>query len=535
MKVTTHQALGFLFFFRCNANMDNLVTHSLELLSDGPPETSSSGSEHSISTALPDQRGSITITSRPKEIDSVQPNRHGLSHNQLPATDRAKLLSHPGTSSSPARSTNYNPPVIDLTVENPHSAEMKDLVGDQAPTKAPGMNAGSRRKISGYSGKRDERTELATTQNSQPSEVPVPVDVEGRPPKIIKLMGAFMGTEVRPDRIDSDGTIKRSDPFNQGYHVPGSTEASNTADRGKHIAQTLSITDAGSSNLERIPARIMTLESTGSSLKELLIDVERQSQNTQTSRTKDEPRQRLKFTEDVLDFSNTPAEYQSHFLDALGEVLFDLKANELVMTEAQFIIYHTDFYRIYQRSELAPHSDSKTNIPYGKKSQAYKHMLEHKDKWYSHWQTLMTQINLESSTDKLLLKSKELVLPYLFYVEMISTVVPIAINQNNLGTHLKEAWDLLESIFGKETVADGKQAGRGKIYEKFGNYERFNSLGLASKVSALWDLLELWLDTHRPTLSDEIRAFGRTLHTIKAFFNSLFFLSVENLTKKISQ
>ncbi|KAA1127514.1 hypothetical protein PGTUg99_037420 [Puccinia graminis f. sp. tritici] len=503
MKVTTHQALGFLFFFGCNANMDNLATHSLELLSDGPPETSSSGSEHSISTALPDQR----------------------------ATDRAKILSHPGTSSSPARSTD-NPPVIDLTLEIPHLAEMKDRLGE-ASTKAPGMNAGSRRKISGDPGKRDERTELATTQNSQPSELQVRFDVEGRPPKMIKLMGAFMGTEVRPDRIDSDGTIKQSDSSNQGHHVPDSTEASKTADRGKQIAQTLIITDASSSNLERIPARIITLESTGSALKDLIIDVERQSQNTQTSRTKDEPR-RLKFTEDVLDFSNTPAEYQSHFLDALGDVLLDLKAKELVMTEAQFIIYHTDFYRIYQRSELAPHSDSKTNIPYSKKSQAYKHMLEHKDKWYSHWQTLMTQINLENSTDKLHLKSKELVLPYLFYVEMISTIVPISTTkQNDLGIHLKQAWDLLESIFGKETVAD--KQGKGKIYEKFSNYDRFNSLGLSSKVSALWDLLELWLDTHRPTLSDEIRAFGRTFHTIKAFFNSLFFLSVENLTQKFAQ
>ncbi|KNZ56950.1 hypothetical protein VP01_227g7 [Puccinia sorghi] len=162
-------------------------------------------------------------------------------------------------------------------------------------------------------------------------------------------------------------------------------------------------------------------------------------------------------------------------------------------------------------------------------------LIQNRRVWFTHWksqiQTNLSRINFwcQESQDIKPKSFAKLVIQFLFYVEMINTIVP---DLRGVGFHLAEALALIQ-----EDVNTGKTNGNIKHHNVITNIKAQLMVGQVDALPpALWTLLEFWMFKLRRNLYEKICTVDpRGLLRTKFLFNIIFTQSIENLSKIISR
>ncbi|KAI9611056.1 hypothetical protein H4Q26_008903 [Puccinia striiformis f. sp. tritici PST-130] len=160
--------------------------------------------------------------------------------------------------------------------------------------------------------------------------------------------------------------------------------------------------------------------------------------------------------------------------------------------------------------------------------------------WYSYWET-QTGVTLRHLPARFQYATIRKTFPmFLFYVSMISKIVPRQDleGNNNLASELKSACGTFlrlgsSVIRSKERIPyDRNDDVLTKIRKRVQNQLRNSGDGVLN--SALWSFLEFWMYIKRPSFIENTLGEHQKFNVVaKSFFNSIFILSVENLTKQL--
>ncbi|KAH9460541.1 hypothetical protein MJO28_003782 [Puccinia striiformis f. sp. tritici] len=173
-------------------------------------------------------------------------------------------------------------------------------------------------------------------------------------------------------------------------------------------------------------------------------------------------------------------------------------------------------------------------------------LLFNRNIWYVYWEK-QSDIDFIKLSRKIISRSLKSLLPvFIFYVDMINTIIPRP-NQIGEHDHKSELKLALESF-----VELGSTLHRGRIFnenseripnqaDKFSrevaaqvSFDHLKYAGGSAFGSTLWKFLEFWMRRHRSSLidknSDQKKDFNRTG---KSLFNSIFCFTIENLTERL--
>ncbi|KAH9470327.1 hypothetical protein Pst134EA_007593 [Puccinia striiformis f. sp. tritici] len=245
-------------------------------------------------------------------------------------------------------------------------------------------------------------------------------------------------------------------------------------------------------------------------------------------------RTRFRFTEAILRDKRTLKRYDNQ-VNAVIDILRKFYRGELLMSEDEFKSIYIRFHgptvsRSQKRKsdyvgEKGNHAD-RAIIVQNKRLK----FNENKEIWYDYWET-QTNINFKRFLPYIRLGlMKELFPLFLFYVDMIRTIVPRPQDQKGLD-YTKELEEATISYLNFAEFVT-KNAPIDKADLLFTNLdESFNSRH--SYHSTLWSFLEFWMQEHRPTLLQENYGSWDKIHpAAKIFFNNVFCSSIENLSEK---
>ena len=159
-------------------------------------------------------------------------------------------------------------------------------------------------------------------------------------------------------------------------------------------------------------------------------------------------------------------------------------------------------------------------------------LIQNRRVWFAHWKSQM-QTNLfmidfwcQESQQIKRKRFTRLVTGFLFYVEMINTIVPAS---RGVGFHLAEALALIGD--GNTDKTDANIEHR-KMITKINQQLRAGRVN--DLTAALWTLLEFWMFKSRWTLYQKISTVDpRGLLRTKVFFNLIFTQSIANLSRRI--
>ncbi|KAI7933612.1 hypothetical protein MJO28_017560 [Puccinia striiformis f. sp. tritici] len=251
---------------------------------------------------------------------------------------------------------------------------------------------------------------------------------------------------------------------------------------------------------------------------------------------------RLKFNHEIFASPLLTAKTEDN-TKKIESLMDKLAVGELVMNEGIFLDEHVRFQhhpKALTSDELTPHQrKSFLNEERNRSLQTGVNiLLKHKQLWLQHW-SKRSEFKFASHYQKIELlgdsRVGEMVITYLFYVEMISTIVPSPVEEHTIGWQQEEAFKLLENIFRRGpprlTAIDPILQDKGIKVQ--------NSLKTGGTVhffSALWTLLELWLENYRPELMERMSQTtpnNEKLRSLKVFFNTIFCHSIQNLSRRI--
>jgi hypothetical protein len=250
---------------------------------------------------------------------------------------------------------------------------------------------------------------------------------------------------------------------------------------------------------------------------------------------------------DLMAFTNYPTSdpnLYSNIIHVIDQVSPEGTGNrKLMMTEIQFIKHHT-YVNFVSRNKITVGEDDQTkpgNQPYTSRkpgpnegrsrfTSAQKILIQNKNAWYAHWSQ---KINLPDLNERMeLIQPKNMrntVITYLFFIEMIETILPRSTSKRNqIGSELEEAFQILQEIFNPDSSEEWKDQ-RNYIFKKV-----VIQLSAQNAIPGCWKLILLWVKTFRSDLMDGVLIdYGEIPHTVKSFSNTLFFFSIENLSKRL--
>ncbi|KAA1070294.1 hypothetical protein PGT21_007284 [Puccinia graminis f. sp. tritici] len=221
---------------------------------------------------------------------------------------------------------------------------------------------------------------------------------------------------------------------------------------------------------------------------------------------------------------------------------------ELVMTPNQFIVHHTLVNWIYpiekvrsgaSRRKLRPDGGSynSNDNKEGRRrmTAAHGYLLEKKQAWYAHWKKLLNWKDPGNPIDLIekiqTAKMRDTIITFLFFVEMIDSIVPRSRPEGRSCSALEEAFLTLERIFNPEKIDQSvKDERRDYILKKLVIRPRVQDV-----MPALWALLEAWMESYRKAFLDKIIKSKGNLDTTKSFFNTVFFYSIHKLNTQMQE
>jgi hypothetical protein len=208
---------------------------------------------------------------------------------------------------------------------------------------------------------------------------------------------------------------------------------------------------------------------------------------------------------------------------------------KLMMTEDQYIEHHPKVNWLHaaiksddqhEEMQVPEHNEGRVRMVIGLKI-----LLENKHAWFSHWKKHLNWRLAENPIEHIeLIKPDKLgdtIAAFLFFVEMINTIVP-GPQITSLGSDLEDALKILERLFNLEKIDQSDDHIRVYIFDKM-----VLTPSLANSIPIIWKLIGLWMETFRSDFLNKLLSRRRNLETTKAFFNTIFFHSIENLTKQI--
>jgi hypothetical protein len=162
-------------------------------------------------------------------------------------------------------------------------------------------------------------------------------------------------------------------------------------------------------------------------------------------------------------------------------------------------------------------------------------LLENQYYWYKRWK-LKTNLDFQSCIKENMNTSHKIIrdsiTTYLFFVEMICTIVLISYDGSDVDSELKKAFDVYKKLTTdwipalSITIRKHKEVLLPRL--KGGG-------GILNSMSFVWNLLEIWLETHHQDfLNTFLKAFI-DFHRIKTFFNLIFHTSIKQLSYQIKK
>ncbi|KAA1118992.1 hypothetical protein PGT21_012277 [Puccinia graminis f. sp. tritici] len=256
--------------------------------------------------------------------------------------------------------------------------------------------------------------------------------------------------------------------------------------------------------------------------------------------------ERLKFDRDAF-FFPSPSSIRKRNQKRIMR-LIDLLSQEggssidlLVMTESQFIRHCGIFsygQKAFIESSLDDTHECQENTEVHPFCSSRDKIWENRKSWYSYW---LRKSNFKHGGLVEAIKSfksiqiRKAIILYLFYVEMISTVIPISQRKESDGSELEEALKLLKLM--SEPVTTNRPEYQRNLSEKWELFQlKISNQGTANNITAIWILLEVWMENFRKGLLDKQRNKNNRLKQIfKSFFNNIFYHSISRLTDRIQQ
>ncbi|KAH9463953.1 hypothetical protein MJO29_007851 [Puccinia striiformis f. sp. tritici] len=251
--------------------------------------------------------------------------------------------------------------------------------------------------------------------------------------------------------------------------------------------------------------------------------------------------ERMKFDVDLFKSSASLTSNGGELPLKLANLFFCLGGSELVMTEHQFLEYHSAAFRDYKLpgpAELYPEKEiSKRTHPSSKRNQrAMQFLADDLAPWRRRYREklgmdLESRVkNISVASGKPLGAMEKLIFSYLNFVEMISTIVPKDKETNDIDLELEKALRLVESIY--ETRQPHELLHHSAIESQRSDIKaRLLGKRNAHASVRLWVLLDIWIETCRTTLSEKILGStnSRTVHNLmKEFFWVVFFVYMRN-------
>ncbi|KAH9463020.1 hypothetical protein Pst134EA_015108 [Puccinia striiformis f. sp. tritici] len=164
-------------------------------------------------------------------------------------------------------------------------------------------------------------------------------------------------------------------------------------------------------------------------------------------------------------------------------------------------------------------------------------LWDDRDFWFDRW---IQKAKLDPHRFDKALENVELigiqkaVTTYLFYVDMISTIVPSSQEKENPGTELREAYEFFELLSGQ--VNSNQSYNEQQLLSQKWEFlkKKISGRGKSNPVSAVWILLEFWMQESRKDFFAKHSSIDSTFNqNSKTFFNHLFYHSINGLTARL--
>ncbi|KNE92196.1 hypothetical protein PSTG_14431 [Puccinia striiformis f. sp. tritici PST-78] len=495
-----------------------------------------------------DQQNSISFeqTWHPKN-----PNRC-ITNGGGSCEDRGATLMFP---SAPDQGVGLSSPYLARRVwlRKDRGPQRDDEKGLTLGTPSGALLAGFKRKTPDAPPESSARSEFHSPDSSGPSEIGgfklfgFFIEPE-RNTKELKVDERLVGPEELKTTSISDNSISKTDDSNVLKKTPISDNTISTTDDNNMNVLLLKSHTGISSPSRSGTTQSLSLGTTSRHTTPSLSDdtigskdqVDRQDQATNNTKLK-----RLKFDLDLFK-SLAPSRRGERRLPPMLRSLFAvLGGNEFVMTEQQFVKYHGSAFRGFKLpkpEELHPekrYSDA-SRQGYMRNQFASKFLEENQALWYKRYHEEM-DLDLDSciwrlsaASGKPLPTVKKLIILYLYFVEMISTIVPRdKKTSENIIPELKQALKVFESIY-ETGEPDQLILNHPALKTKSSRIRRAliskSSTGTATRV---WIVLDIWLEISRVRFYDEIQRNCRSRaidNPTKTFFWVVFFLSIKKFT-----
>ncbi|KAA1095485.1 hypothetical protein PGT21_021594 [Puccinia graminis f. sp. tritici] len=390
-----------------------------------------------------------------------------------------------------------------------HSEEERRFVAEEMD---PSSSSASDKGI-----KRESPDRLKIYSHSQSSTLAEPMDLERRPHKVIKLLGFSIVTPADPTS-DLEGITthskqsgESSSPVKSESDI-GEVKPLHSILRRKHKKI------SGSSQHIITPAACKIEPTQGSSEA----DATSTNDSIRKAIKKEYQSGVLKFDEKVFRPSPISGKINQNISKILKILSYDHNLNEIVLTEKQFIRYCMFLYHNQDTNSegILMNDDERRK----QKLELLDKLMENRQHWYRHWMKRAT-LNLENFPENLNVKMRNLIVMYLFYVEMISTIVP---GSTEAGSELTKAFEFAQTIYGSRT--SNHRIIDTEFYQKTLKIKKnvIRSISHTNLFPSLWNFLRLWMEAYRIDFLDLIIK-NRLWDATKRFFNKIFVYSIENL------
>ncbi|KAI7949918.1 hypothetical protein MJO28_008739 [Puccinia striiformis f. sp. tritici] len=229
------------------------------------------------------------------------------------------------------------------------------------------------------------------------------------------------------------------------------------------------------------------------------------------------------------------------------EILFRiLNRSELVMTEDQFVMYHSTAFRDYnlpEPAEMFPgitfsERDHPSHI---RNDLAFRFLAENQAPWARRYEGIIGADfefrlrRISAASGKRLHSVKDLIIAYFVLVETISTIVPRKEGTNDINLELENSLKLVEIIY--EIIEPNELINHHAIQSKRSAIvEKLISRNFTHNTARLWVLLDIWVEVSRTKFFEAILRSARSSslnNSTKEFFWVVFFLSIKNFTAQL--
>ncbi|KAH9467140.1 hypothetical protein H4Q26_000622 [Puccinia striiformis f. sp. tritici PST-130] len=244
----------------------------------------------------------------------------------------------------------------------------------------------------------------------------------------------------------------------------------------------------------------------------------------------------LKFDYDLFKDSPSLIEIpgtQTKFL----EIFEELQLQELKLTVKQLAQKQRGFQETSQIRLPTTYSPSQKRNALNYRR--YKHLgtgqdtlLASRSVWYDYWSQLdgFNSIHCTQTINSLSHPMNEVAITYLFYIEMISRIVPSQKPGENVGSQLTKALKILEEVISSVNPVSTEDP---TFQINAMVHKQIAAGGSPHLFAGVWTLLEWWMKNSRIDILDELESRKKSFRVTKIFFNTIFRHTIETLKKRL--